>query len=50
MKIPFELENEARVDYTMLHKAIREGFVNLIVHSDYLMYSGVLKVMKKQQS
>ena len=47
LKKPFKLENEARVDDTPVHKAVREGFVNLIIHSDYLMDAGVLKVIKK---
>ena len=47
LKKPFKLENEARVDDTPVHKAVREGFVNLIIHSDYLMDAGVLKVIKR---
>ena len=47
LKRPFKLENETRVDDTPVHKAVREGFVNLIIHSDYLMDAGVLKVIKK---
>lgn len=31
-----------------MHKAVREGFVNLIIHSDYMMDAGVLKVIKKE--
>lgn len=46
LKKPFKLENETRVDDTPVHKAVREGFVNLIIHSDYLMDAGVLKVIK----
>ena len=47
LKKPFKLENIERVDDTPVHKAVREAFVNLIIHSDYLMDAGVLKVIKK---
>lgn len=36
-----------RIDDTPVHKAVREGFVNMIIHADYLMDAGVLKVIKK---
>lgn len=48
LKKPFRLENETRIDDTAVHKAVREGFVNLIIHSDYMMDAGVLKVIKKE--
>lgn len=43
---PFKLDGMQRVDDTPVHKAVREAFVNLIIHSDYLMDAGVLKVIK----
>ena len=33
-----------------MHKAVREGLVNMIIHADYLMDAGVLKVIKKKDS
>ena len=33
-----------------MHKAIREAFVNLIIHADYLMDAGTLKIIKKNKS
>ena len=33
-----------------MHKAVREAFVNLIIHADYLTDSGVLKVIKGNKS
>ena len=36
----------SRVDDTAVHKAVREAFVNLIIHSDYLI-TGVLKIVKR---
>lgn len=51
LKKPFKLEGGVqRVDDTPVHKAVREGFVNMIIHADYLMDAGVLKVIKKSDS
>ncbi|MCD7745246.1 MAG: hypothetical protein LUI13_08220 [Lachnospiraceae bacterium] len=46
LKRPFALENMQRIDDTPVHEAIREAFVNLIIHSDYRMDAGVLKIIK----
>lgn len=46
LKKPFKLENNQRIDDTSVHKAIREAFVNLIIHSDYLLDAGTLKIIK----
>lgn len=48
LKKPFVLDNQQRVDDTPIHKAIREAFVNMIIHSDYLLDSGTLKILKKR--
>ena len=48
LKKPFVLDNQQRVDDTPIHKAIREAFVNMIIHSDYLLDAGTLKILKKQ--
>ena len=47
LKKPFKLDGMQRVDDTPVHKAIREAFVNAIIHADYQMDSGVLKIIKK---
>lgn len=47
---PFKLEGIQRIDETPVHKAVREAFVNLIIHADYLMDAGTLKVIKKNKS
>lgn len=48
LKKPFKLEGAVqRINDTPVHKAVREGFVNMIIHADYLMDAGVLKVIKK---
>ncbi len=38
------------IDDTPVHKAVREGFVNMIIHADYLMDAGVLKVIKRSDA
>ncbi len=48
LKKPFVLENQQRIDDTPIHKAIREAFVNMIIHSDYLLDAGTLKIIKKR--
>lgn len=48
LKKPFVLDNQQRVDDTPIHKAIREAFANMIIHSDYLLDAGTLKILKKQ--
>ena len=47
LKKPFKLEGIQRIDETPVHKAVREAFVNLIIHADYLTDAGVLKVIKR---
>ena len=47
---PFRLEGIQRIDETAVHKAVREAFVNLIIHADYLIDAGTLKVIKKNKS
>lgn len=46
LKRPFVLKGIEREDDTPVHKAIREAFTNMIIHSD-LMITGVLKIIKK---
>ncbi len=46
LKKPFKLEGMQRIDETPIHKAVREAFVNLIIHADYLLDAGTLKVIK----
>lgn len=48
IKRPFKLEGMTRIDDTPVHKAIREGVVNMMIHSDY-MISGVLKIVKEDK-
>ena len=45
LKVPFYMENLTRIDDTLVHKAIREAFVNAIVHSDYNA-QGTLKIIR----
>jgi predicted HTH transcriptional regulator len=46
---PFKLQGLQRIDETPVHKAVREAFVNLIIHADYLMDAGVLKIIKRNK-
>lgn len=46
---PFKLEGLQRIDETPVHKAVREAFVNLIIHADYLMDAGTLKIIKRNK-
>ena len=47
---PFKLEGIQRIDETQVHKAVREAFVNLIIHADFLTDAGTLKIIKKNKS
>lgn len=42
---PFKLKGYVREDDTLLHKAVREACVNMIIHADYML-EGTLKVIK----
>lgn len=46
----FEIRNYGHVWNPLDDKAVREAFVNLIIHADYLMDAGTLKVIKKNKS
>lgn len=43
--IPFKLKGITRIDDTPVHRAIREAFVNAIVHGDYSV-QGTLRIKK----
>ncbi len=45
LKRPFRLDGMERIDDTSVHKAIREGLTNMIIHADFFV-TGVLKVEK----
>ena len=47
LKKPFKLNGMQREDDTPVHKAVREAFVNAIIHADYQMDAGVLKIIKR---
>ncbi|MCM1560171.1 MAG: putative DNA binding domain-containing protein [Butyrivibrio sp.] len=49
LKKPFKLEGIQRIDETPVHKAVREAFVNLIIHADYLSDAGTLKIIKNTE-
>ncbi|MBQ9255038.1 MAG: putative DNA binding domain-containing protein [Bacteroidales bacterium] len=43
---PFRMEGIQRVDDTPQHKAVREAFINAIIHSDLLLDAGILRIEK----
>ncbi len=47
LKKPFKLEGMQRIDETPVHKAVREAFVNLVIHADYRLDAGTLKIIKR---
>ena len=45
LKVPFVLEGDNRQDETAIHKALREAFINMLVHAEY-GGRATLKVLK----
>lgn len=46
VKVPFKLENLERQDDTPVHKAIREAFINALIHADYSI-QGEIKIIRR---
>ena len=46
LKRPFKLEGVQRNDDTPAHKAIREAFTNSVIHADFFLSGGVLRIEK----
>lgn len=49
IKVPFMIEDLERKDDTLVHQAIREAFVNQIIHADFNV-QGTLKIIKTKDS
>ena len=49
IKVPFIMEDLERKDDTLVHQAIREAFVNQIIHADFNI-QGTLKIIKTKNS
>lgn len=49
IKVPFSIEALERKDDTVVHQAIREAFVNQIIHADFNV-QGTLKIIKAKES
>lgn len=47
LKKPFRWGRLQRINETLVHKTVKEAFVNLIIHTDYLLDAGTLKVIKR---
>lgn len=48
LKRPFRLDGVQRDDDTLAHKAIREALTNSIIHADFFLSSGVLRIEKHE--
>ena len=46
LKRPFRLDGMQRDDDTPAHKAIRESFTNSIIHADFFISGGILRIEK----
>jgi len=46
---PFRMEGIQRIDDTPQHKAVREAFTNAIIHSDFAMDAGILRIEKHDE-
>lgn len=49
IKVPFTIQDLERKDDTLVHQAIREAFVNQIIHADFNI-QGTLKIIKTKDS
>jgi ATP-dependent DNA helicase RecG len=49
VKVPFQLENLDRKDDTPIHKALREAFINAMIHADFDI-QGTIKIIKRKDS
>ena len=50
IKRPFHMEGMTRIDDTPVHKAVREALTNAIIHADYFVTGGVLRIEKRDNS
>lgn len=48
LKRPFKLEGVQRNDDTPAHKAIREALTNSVIHADFFLSGGVLRIEKHE--
>ena len=46
---PFQLEKDTRIEETSAHIALREAFVNALVHTDYSQSGNIIVTLEKQQ-
>jgi predicted HTH transcriptional regulator len=49
VKTPFSLQNNMRIDDTLLHQSLREALINCLVHADYSGKASI-KVVQSPQS
>lgn len=46
LKVPFHLEGDQRIEDTPVHEALREAFVNTLIHADYFGSCSILVVKR----
>ncbi|MBX9771507.1 MAG: hypothetical protein K2X29_09065, partial [Candidatus Obscuribacterales bacterium] len=46
LKVPFNLKGTRRIDDTPIHEALREAFINALVHADYSGRTSILVVKR----
>ncbi|MDD1728079.1 MAG: AAA family ATPase, partial [Methanospirillum sp.] len=46
LKVPFQLEGDHRIEDTPVHEALREAFVNTLIHADYSGSCSILVVKR----
>lgn len=46
LKVPFNLKGSRRIDDTPIHEALREAFINALVHADYSGRTSILVVKR----
>lgn len=49
VKVPFKIEGGDRIDYTPVHKALREALANCLINADYYGRQGLVIVRKKDE-
>ena len=48
-KVPFKIENGARIEDTPVHKALREAIANCLINADYYCRQGIVMIQRKNE-
>ena len=49
LKVPFKIENGARIEDTPVHKALREAIANCLINADYYGRQGIVIIQRKNE-